>query len=169
MAVAGDLAQLGENLLADDIRQDGVAEGCGTILRAGVSLCPHQEIDDLLCLDAISHGGGVQDDVGVTGDRPGAITGAIHNRSGQFISKGTRKFGHGGIDGSSVGGDGLASLVYQLRNIHAVGESVSEFNITDGIGVGNDLCSHTRVALATQAFARPLNGGGAAGFPIRAE
>ena len=78
-AVAGELTQLGEDLLADGIRQDGVTEGGGSFLGSRVGLRPHQEINDLLGLDTVGHRGCVQDDVGVTGDRPGTITLAIHD------------------------------------------------------------------------------------------
>ena len=84
LAVAGDLGQFGKDIRADGIRQDGVAERGGSLLGGRVGLGPLQEINDLLGLGAVLHGGGVQDDVGVTADRPGAIALAIHD-DGQSV------------------------------------------------------------------------------------
>ena len=110
----------------------------------------------------------MQDDIGVPGDRPGTIALSIHNGGGQFIGEGTGKFSHSGIDRGTIGGHSLASLVHHLSSRHTIGKGVGEFNLTDGVGVGDDLRSHTGITLTAQTIG-PLNGLGATSSPICAE
>ena len=123
-------------------------------LRGRIGLRPLQELEQFLGLDTVGHAGGVQDDVGVTGDRPGAITGAIHDGGGQLIGEGIGEIGHGSFHAGAIGGDGLAGLVDHLGEGHAVGDGVGQFDIADGVGGVDDAAATPALPLPP----RPLPG-----------